>query len=250
MDFSRLDFAVDGDSITQGDQWSAVVFKELGFRSHTNVAVGSSVWYKRTQSINGKAITTQNFDDPDFAGISGGWEPTDDENEIQMRMNNCAVVHIQRFLAGVKSGEFPAPDVFAFAMGTNDDVNSLGSPKAALEGKRLDNIDLFTEAGAIRWCVQTIAGNFPECRIFLLTPIQAADPAHNEKNREICRTIKEIAAGMAVQVIDTFSECGICEKFEVIGGEGRYLRDGLHPMENGQTREGLYAAAQIRSRIY
>ncbi len=250
MDFSAMDFAVDGDSITQGDQWSSHVYKELGFRSHTNVAVGSSVWYKRTMDLNGKAITTQDYDDKDFAGISGGWEPTDDEHELQMRMNNCAVVHIQRFLRGVKNGEFPAPHVFAFAMGTNDDANRIGSVEAALSGKDENAADLFTEAGAIRWCIQSIQREFPECRIFVMTPIQAADPAHNEKNRKVCETIRAVAEGLSVQVIDAYTGCGICEKFENIGGEGRYLRDGLHPMENGQAREGAFAAAQIRTKMY
>lgn len=250
MDLTKLNFAVDGDSITQGDQWSSHVHSILGFKSHSNVAVGSSVWYKRTENLNGRAITTQDYNSPDFAGISGGWEPTDDPTEIQMRMNNCAVVHIQRFIDGVKKGEFPEPDVFAFAMGTNDDANRIGSVEAALEGKGTDNTDLFTEAGAVRWCIQQIQQSFPECRIFIMTPIQAADPAHNAKNRKVCAALKAVAAEMSVQVIDTYSGCGICEKFEVIGGEGRYLRDGLHPKENGQAREGAYAAAQIRSNMY
>ncbi len=250
MDFSKLNFAVDGDSITQGDQWSAWVHKLLGFATHTNVAVGSSVWYKRTECVNGTYVTTQDFDDPDFAGISGGWEPTDDVNEMQMRMNNCAVVHIQRFIAGVKKGEFPVPDVFAFAMGTNDAPEKAGCAERALEGKSLDGVDLFCEAGAIRWCIQTIAENFPECRIFLLTPIQAADPGMNRKNRVVCENIKKIARGLSVQVIDTFGGCGITEKFETEGGEGRYLRDGLHPKENGQEREGRFAAAMIKSKMY
>ena len=49
MDFSKLNFGVDGDSITAGEQWSYHVYKELGMASHHNVAVGSSVWYKRTR---------------------------------------------------------------------------------------------------------------------------------------------------------------------------------------------------------
>ena len=30
MDFSKLNFGVDGDSITAGEQWSYHVYKELG----------------------------------------------------------------------------------------------------------------------------------------------------------------------------------------------------------------------------
>ena len=78
IDFSTLNFGVDGDSITAGKQWAWEVFNRLGMATHHNVAVGSAVWYKRTLTVGDKTITTQNYDDPDFAGISDGWEPTDD----------------------------------------------------------------------------------------------------------------------------------------------------------------------------
>lgn len=128
MDFSKLNFGVDGDSITAGEQWSYHVYKELGMASHHNVAVGSSVWYKRTIAYSGGSVTTQDYTSPDFAGISDGWEETDDPVELQKRANNCAVVHTQRFIEEVKSGKAPVPDVFAFAMGTNDAEDCLGCP--------------------------------------------------------------------------------------------------------------------------
>ena len=254
MDLRNLNFAVDGDSITAGQQWSWHVFKELGFKSHYNVAVGSSVWYIRTTTTSEGSVTTQNYDDPDFAGISDGWLETDDLHELQMRANNCAVVHVQHFLSDVKKGLAEKPDVFAFAMGTNDEIDKLGDAEKALTGKELDgndNIDLFTEAGAMRWCIQTIAENFPEARIFVLTPIQTADPEHNAKiEKQISEIFTQVAGGMSVQLIDCFHGSGICEKFEVKGGEGRYLRDGLHPKENGQALEGAFAASQIKAKMF
>ena len=182
MDFSKLNFGVDGDSITAGEQWSYHVYKELGMASHHNVAVGSAVWYKRTIAYSGGSVTTQDYTSPDFAGISDGWEETDDPVELQKRANNCAVVHTQRFIEEVKSGKAPVPDVFAFAMGTNDAEDCLGCPDKALEGKTLEgneSVDLFTEAGAARWCIQRIMEEFPLCRVFVLTPIQTATPEHN-----------------------------------------------------------------------
>ena len=68
MDFSKLNFGVDGDSITAGEQWSHFVYKELGMASHHNVAVGSAVWYKRTIECASGKVTTQNYTAPDFAG--------------------------------------------------------------------------------------------------------------------------------------------------------------------------------------
>lgn len=254
MDIREMHFAVDGDSITAGMQWSWHVFQKLHFASHYNVAVGSSVWYKRTITTASGSVTTQDYDAPDFAGISDGWLETDDLAELQMRANNCAVVHVQHFLSDVKKGMTKRPDVFAFAMGTNDEADKLGDAEKALRGKELDgnaDIDLFTEAGAMRWCIQTISENFPDARIFVLTPIQAADPAHNAKiERQISEVFTKIAGGMSVQLIDCFHGSGICEKFEVIGSEGRYLRDGLHPKENGQALEGAFAAMEIKNRLY
>lgn len=249
-----MNFGVDGDSITAGNQWSHHVFTNLGFKSHHNVAVGSSVWYKRTLTTADGFVTTQDYDSPDFAGISDGWLETDDLNELQKRVNNCAIVHVQHFLSDVEKGIAPAPDVFAFAMGTNDDINMLGDADRALTGKSLtdnENLNLFTEAGAMRWCIQTISEHFPAARIFVMTPIQSADPAHNAKiEKQISEVFVKITGAMSVQLIDCFHGCGICEKFETIGGEGRYLRDGLHPKENGQALEGAFAAMEMRNRLF
>ncbi len=254
MDFSKLNFGVDGDSITAGNQWSWHVFNNLGMANHHNVAVGSAVWYKRTIISGNQSVTTQNYDDPDFAGISDGWEPTDDLNELQKRANNCAVVHIQKFISEVKSGEYPVPDVFAFAMGTNDSVHCLGDAETALTGKWLggnEDVNLFTEAGAMRWCIQRIMEEFPDVRIFVLTPLQTAKPEHNRKTEiQIETVMKKIAGAMGAQVIDCFHNCGICEKFEMIDGEGRYLADGLHPKDNGRALEGAYVSKEIRNNMF
>ena len=254
MDNSRLNFGVDGDSITAGNQWSYHVFQRLGFASHHNVAIGSAVWYKRTFTRPAGSVTTQDYDDPDFAGFSDGWLDTDDLNELQKRANNCAVTHIQHFLADVRSGNAPKPDVFAFAMGTNDDIHCLGDADRALTGKSLENnenINLFTEAGAMRWCIQTIMEHFPDARIFVLAPLQTGDPEHNEKiEKQISNIFTKITGAMSVRLVDCFHNSGICEKFEFKGAEGRYLRDGLHPKENGQALEGAFAAMEIGSHLF
>ncbi len=252
MDFSKINFGVDGDSITAWDQWSRYVADNLGMASRHNVAVGSAVWYKRIlTSTDGRTVTTQNYDDPNFAGISDGWEPTNDLVELQKRANNCAVVHIQRYISDIKNGVAPKPDIFAFAMGTNDDINHLGNAETALQGKTPDDVDLFCEAGAMRWCLQRIMEEFPDARVFVLTPLQTANPEHNRKTEiQIETVLKKVAGAMGAQVIDCYHNCGICEKFEVIGGEGRYLADGLHPKINGQNLQGAYVAKEIRNNYF
>ncbi|MCC8042186.1 MAG: hypothetical protein LIO69_01440 [Oscillospiraceae bacterium] len=254
IDFTKLHFGVDGDSITAGEQWSYYVYETLGMKSHHNVAVGSAVWHKRIlTNSKGESVSTQNYNDADFAGISDGWEETDDLVELQKRANNCAVVHTQRFLSEVKDGMYPVPDIFAYAMGTNDREESLGDPEKALKGKSLEDnedIDLFTEAGAMRWCLQTVMEAYPLCRVFVLTPIQTSNPDHNAKLEKQIPIMCRIAGAMGAQVVDCYHNCGICEKFEALGGAGKYLRDGLHPDKPGQELEGRYACKEIRNNMF
>ena len=237
-DFSKLHFGCDGNSITAGNQWSKTVVDQLGFATHHNVAVGSATWacYTDTQEYNSK----------DFAGISGGWQPTRDPAEVQKRHNNTSKVHIQKFLAEVEQGLFPAPDVFVFSMGTND--TNPGTAAEALKGKALDEVDLTTMAGGARWSIQTIIEYFPKCRVFLCTPIQTGNAERNELNLKKIAILREICQALSVQVIDCYSECGISEKNEIWGERGRYLRDGLHPDVEGQQLMGRYIAREIRNR--
>lgn len=238
-DFRKLNFGCDGDSITSGDQWSGTTVDILGFATHHNVAVGSSTWACHPD--------TQDYGSDNFDGISGGWLPTDDAAELQKRHNNTSKVHVQKFIAEVDAGTYPEPDVFVFAMGTND--SKLGTAEEALKGKSLDEVDVTTMAGGARWAIQTIIERFPNCRVFVCTPIQTSTPGHNAMNTKKIEILKEICWSLSVQVIDCYSECGISEKLE--DGHGhRYLRDGLHPDKEGQKLMGRYIAKEIRNNIF
>lgn len=239
-DFSKLHFGCDGNSITAGKQWSQTVVDLLGFATHHNVAVGSATWacYADTQEYTAK----------EFAGISAGWKPTEDEQELQMRHNNVAKVHVQQFIAEVESGKYPAPDVFVFSMGTND-VN-LGSAEEALKGKTLNEVDITTMAGGARWSIQTILERYPNCRVFVCTPIQTGNVEHNERNLKKIAILREICQALSVQLIDCYANCGITEKFEQASEGGRYLKDGLHPGEEGQVLMGRYIAKEIRNHFF
>lgn len=249
MDFSNVAFAVDGDSITAGSQWTKYAAQILCAPEFHNEAVGSSTWHMRKYSADGIEIASQTYGTPDFAGISDGWMPTNDIAELQRRANNCAVVHIQKYLQEYRSGEAKKPDVFIFSMGTNDSIDALGDTEEALNGKKSDGCDLFTTAGAVRWCIQSIAEEFPECRIFTVLPIQTGSPAHNVENRRKAEVIGKISTALGAQVIDPAS-CGICEKFENEGAPGKYLLDGLHPNEKGRELMGRFIAAQLKNMIF
>jgi lysophospholipase L1-like esterase len=104
-------------------------------------------------------------------------------------------------------------------------------------------------AGGARWAIQTIIERFPNCRVFVCTPIQTADPGHNAFNLKKCQILKDICSALSVQVIDCWAECGITEKLENGHGE-RYLRDGLHPERPGQQLMGRYIAKEIRNNFF
>ena len=96
--FLHCHLGVDGDSITQGSQWSAVVSRILGVASHHNVGVGSAVWYKRNAGDRRRLRHHGISPDPDFAGISDGWLPTDDPVELQktrqqLRRGACTEIY-------------------------------------------------------------------------------------------------------------------------------------------------------------
>ena len=239
-DFSKMNFGCDGNSITVGEQWSKTVVDLLGFAIHHNVAVGSATWACHSD--------TQDYGSTGFAGISGGWRPTEDSHELQMRHNNVSKVHIQKFIAEVENGQYPVPDVFVFSMGTND--KNLGSAEESLKGKTLAEVDVTTMAGGARWAIQTILEHYPKCRVFVCTPIQTGDVIRNERNLEKIAILREICRALSVQLIDCYSNSGITEKFEQPSGRGRYLRDGLHPDKEGQELMGRYIAKEIRNNFF
>lgn len=245
-DMTKLNFGVDGDSITTGNQWSYYVTQILGFASHHNVGVGSATWACRKQTLNDITYQTQEYDAEDFAGISSGYESTTDPVEIQKRCNNCAKVHVQKFIDEVTKGQYPIPDIFAFAMGTNDS-DKTAADNAIATGTNYPSGDmLFTLAGAMKWCIQKIHETYPSCKIYVLLPIQRY-AGGNENNLEKIEIMKDIAKAFSVEVIDMYSNCGISSMLE--NGTGPYLRDGLHPNTDGQKLMGKYAASVIRNYI-
>ena len=241
VDFSKMHFGCDGNSITAGNQWSKTVVDILGFATHHNVAVGSAKW--------ACYIDTQEYGSKDFVGISGGWKSTDDKVEIQKRHNNVAKVHIQKFISEVENGSFPVPDIFVFAMGTND--STIGTVADALNGKDPDALSAAvrqTMVGGARWAIQKIITTYPNCRVYISAPIQIADATANAKGLEKSIALKEISNSLSVGYFNTFGECGITEKVE--SGTAPYLSDGLHPNAEGQQLMGKYLAKEIRNNYF
>ena len=258
--FPTLNFGIDGDSITAGNQWTKYMLDKLG-GSQYNVAVGSACWtYKQRMNTEGtKMLVPQKYRDADFVGF-GGSDYTTNEN-IQKFLNNNACTHIEKFIANVEDGVYPNPDVFIFAMGTNGDTglgNSLGTVDEAMEAVSIDD-DSFVDSngkslkysmcGAIRWCIETIKRTYPSCRVFVSLPIQRAQYSTN-KNYLLSKNnlIKEMAIQMGCQIIDQYNGCGITSAIELdVSPFGPYLSDGLHPNESGRKLMGYYAAKVVKA---
>ena len=217
-----IHFGCDGDSITAGDQWSATVAADLGVATHHNAGVGTATWAAHHD--------TQEYGCDDFVGISAGWQPTDDTLEIHMRHNNCAIVHVQKFIAEVEAGEYPEPTLFGFAMGTND-----------------SNLEAMVD-GAER-AITTLQKRFPKCKIFVCTPIQTGNPDNNALNRQKIALLEPLCKRLGVDVIDCYHGVPIREEEENWMAPGKYLRDGLHPEKPGQELMGHYIASEVK-RLY
>jgi Lysophospholipase L1 and related esterases len=214
-----LNFGCDGDSITAGDQWSVTVAADLCCATHHNAGVGTATWASHDD--------TQEYGCEDFAGISFWWLPTTDSLELRRRHNNCAEVHVQKFIAEVESGEYPEPDLFGFAMGTNDgDIDRM-------------------EEGARR-SIRLVQERFPKCKVFVCTPIQTGSAEKNAENRAKIERLNAVCAELRVPVIDCYNGVPIREEEEVWMGQGKYLRDGLHPDKPGQELMGHYIASEVK----
>ena len=168
--------------------------------------------------------------------------------KLQMRHNNVSKVHIQKFISEVKDSVYPAPDVFVFAMGSND--TKLDGVAEALSARTLDDVNVTTMAGGARWAIQTILENFPECRVFVWLPIQTGDKAKNEMHRKRNEVLRQVSQALSVQVIDCYGESGISQFFENSNTRGRYLKDGVHPDIEGQRLIGRYIAKEIRNNFF
>lgn len=250
-----INFGIDGDSVTEGNQWSYIMAQILGANQY-NVAVGSACWtYKSMRNIANTAdITPQSYDDPNFAGFGYASDLTTD-TKIQQYVNNNACTHVEKFLSLVAAGTYPQPDAFIFAFGTNADTgagNRNGTISEAMTPNSISETDFVADGkslkyslcGAMRWCIQTIKTSYPNCRVFVSLPIQRASYARNEDYLwPKVQLIRDMAKQMGCQVIDQYSGCGITSAIESDSSPyGPYLRDGLHPNADGQKIMGEYAA--------
>ena len=109
----------------------------------------------------------------------------------------------------------------------------------------ISNVDRTKLAGAFRYCVENLQRVYPNAKIFICTPIQAADVMRNYESMNARRNyLKALSSRMSLSCIDTF-ECGICGIYEKYHDVGRDLYDGLHPKESGAKKISYYNAKAV-----
>ena len=237
--FEGKNMVAFGNSITiAANSWAYHTSRKLGLATLYNGAVSGSIWSKRERTIDGKIIQTQNYDDPAFAGISSSSTANPDANELQKRINNCAIVHIQKYLRE----RTVSPDLIILSYGTNDSysVSDMGNVDEALKATDLNMLNVYTMAGAVRWSLETLKTRFPDAKLYVSLPLQAASDSKNEGNVSKIAIIKKICDGLSVPYFDCYTECGITQANQAL-----YLRDGLHPNANGQILHGDYIIMKL-----
>lgn len=237
--FEGKNMVAFGNSITiAANSWAYHTSRKLGLANLYNGAVSGSIWSKRERTIDGKIIRTQDYEDPAFAGISSSNTANPDANELQKRINNCAIVHIQKYL----KERTVSPDLIILSYGTNDSytVSVMGDADEALKASDISMLDVFTMAGAVRWSLETLKTRFPEAKLYVSLPLQAASDSKNKGNISKIAIIKKICDGLSVPYFDCYTECGITQANQAI-----YLRDGLHPNVTGQILHGDYIIMKL-----
>lgn len=239
--FKGKNLVTFGNSITAAKgSWAYLLSEKLEFGNLYNGALGGAVWSKRERISDGETIVTQNYDDSDFAGMSNGYKPNPDIHEYQKRINNCAIVHIQKYLS---EKENPTPDIIILSYGTNDsfDTAVIGDADKTLQEKDVSKIGLFTMAGAVKWCIHTLKTEFPDAEIYIALPLQSARDEKNNGNLKKIAIIKKICDAMSVTYFDCYAESGITKE-----NSEQYLPDGLHPNEEGKKLHATYIMQKLK----
>ena len=144
------------------------------------------------------------------------------------------------------ANESSNPDIIVVSLGTNDGKQTpIDTYEEAMSVATLDGLDRTKLHQSIRYALWTLRKAYPDAVCFIATPIQRAD---REPLDEISSAIKKLGNRYNFIVIDAENESGIVRENEVWLSNGHYLKDGLHPNEEGSKRIAqLYASVILRS---
>lgn len=122
-------------------------------------------------------------------------------------------------------------DIIVVSAGTNDGVGNVGTYEDAMS-KSISELDKTVLYDSLRYCFYTLRNSYPNAMIYCGIPIQRADRTTTYVS-PMTTAIRTMANEYNLIVVDGERESGIVRDFEIWEENGRYLRDGLHPNEEG-----------------
>ena len=159
------------------------------------------------------------------------------DGEPAYGVNNTVPNQILKLLNNI--GDYDTPDIIIISASTNDDIPETESIEEQFTNNNTEYVDisscnLQTYEGAMRWSFEKLKEVYPSSEIIFCTPIQSATsnrPYSTQKQKR--DRIIQVCERLSTYYIDAFTKSGIYSRYEVEGGEGKYLTDGLHPNETG-----------------
>ena len=244
--FSNLNIAIMGDSIT----WLGGVNCDGSIQSHPHCG-----W---TEYFKEKALPKSIYS---YARSGAFWSHTEDtvynisESIPETSPDNVIYNQINRLINNVSNG-YAIPDVIIIASGTNDAWFPSSRPHAV----EIDADTEFTNtnayitssspgailsvAAAVRYDLEIIKTNFPNCQVFILSPLQSGSIALS-RIRQVGQIIEDCAGYLSVPCIRQDKECGIYRAQEATNNIFTY--DGTHTSSLGAKMIGYFLYSKIKS---
>lgn len=161
--------------------------------------------------------------------------------------------NLVRWLKRLTDGGEPIPNCIVIWMGTNNITGTdgdfdtiMGLSWSTLSDDATGRTYRATTYGGLRFALETLYRNYPDATVFVIGPIQSAT-TNRTYDRIAARNavMQKMADRYSAIYIDAASTIGIVDLYESNGSSGRWLRDGLHPNENGKQLYANYLAKRL-----
>lgn len=203
---------------TKGKKW--LIFGD-------SITTSADSWVKYVKPLTASSITWNRA----ISGASYKYAPATSHDYTQVG-DDGKTYYTQNASEQVQcaliANDISNPDIIVIALGTNDGGSSIGDYTTAMSKATLDELDKTKLYEAMRWVFWTLQTEYPGAMFYAVTPIQRAS-SETELLTPLYDAIKKMAARYNFIIVDATAESGIVKDFEVVGQNGRYLHDGLHP---------------------
>lgn len=153
----------------------------------------------------------------------------------------------------IANNAYDEPDIIMISIGTNGGIEiTKDDIRAAYYDEDnalipLESVNRRTDAGAYRYCTETLHNLYPNAVIFWCAPIMGFQSTRSADNAVAYAESLRIATEYSGQIMIDSIRCGINGVNEHKNASGEYLVDGLHPNANGAKRLGYYNASVVKA---